>query len=245
MIIFALFGLVVGSFLNVCIDRLPVSQSLLWPASHCPTCQHKLALKDLIPIFSYLWLRGACRYCHASITLRTLWIEMGTGIMFAVLWWRFGLTLELAIISLYFCVLVVILTIDLERGLILNKVLYPAIGITLIVAAFAPNFSIANAAIGMGLGLGIMLLLSLSYRGGMGFGDVKMGGLMGAMVGFPGILIALLIAVIVGGLIGGLLLALAVKRPKDSIAFGPFLSLGTMAALLWGNYLLAWYLDFF
>lgn len=244
MILFALFGVVVGSFLNVCIDRLPDKLSLLRPASHCPACQHRLALKDLIPIFSYLWLKGACRYCQASINSRILWIELGTGIVFALLWWRFDLTPELAIMGFYFCVLIVILTIDLERGLILNKVVYPATAITLITVALVPNFSIANAAAGMGLGLGIMLLLSLFYRGGMGCGDVKMGGLVGAMVGFPGILTALFIAVVVGGLVSGVLVALAVKRPKETIAFGPFLSLGTMVALVWGNYLVTWYMGF-
>jgi len=245
MIVFALVGIAIGSFLNVCIDRLPEGKSLLRPASHCPACQRRLAAKDLIPVLSYLWLRGRCRYCRAPIPQRLLWVELGTGLMFAFLWWWYGLTPELGIMSFYFCLLTLILVVDLERGLILNKVVYPATAIALIIAVFTSNPGIVEALIGGGLGLGIMLLLALLYRGGIGWGDVKMAGLLGVMVGFPGVLVALLLAVVGGGLVAAILLAFKVRGKKEAIAFGPFLSLATMLTLIWGQDLITWYLDFF
>ena len=244
-IIFALVGIAVGSFLNVCIDRLPERQSLLRPASHCPACQRRLAIKDLIPVFSYLWLRGRCRYCRAPIPQRVLWIELGTGLMFAFLWWRYGLTPELGIMSFYFCLLTVILVTDLERGVILNKVVYPAAGIALIIGAFMPNPGIVKVLIGGGLGLAIMLLVALVSRGGIGWGDVKMAGLVGLLTGFPLVLVSLLLAVVGGGLIATVLLVLKLKQRRQTIPFGPFLSLGAMVTLLWGTSILNWYLQLF
>ncbi|MFC1870367.1 prepilin peptidase, partial [Chloroflexota bacterium] len=125
IIIFGLLGVAVGSFLNVCIDRLPGGGSLLKPPSRCPACQRRLTPRDLIPVFSYLWLRGRCRYCQSPIPRRVLWVELSTGLMFVFLWWQYGPTLELGIVTFYFCLLIVILVIDLEQGLILNKVVYP------------------------------------------------------------------------------------------------------------------------
>ncbi|MFC2003462.1 prepilin peptidase [Chloroflexota bacterium] len=244
-IIFGLFGISVGSFLNVCIDRLPAGGSLLHPASHCSTCQHHLASKDLIPVFSYLWLRGRCRYCRAPIPQRVLWVELVTGLMFAFLWWQYGPTLELGILSFYYCLLAVILVIDLEQGLILNKIVYPATAIALIVAVFAPDLGILKALMGGGLGLVALLIVVLIFPRGMGWGDVKMAGLMGVMVGFPGIVVALLLAIVSGGLVAAILLALKVKGRKATMPFGPFLSLATMVTLLWGYDLMSWYLGFF
>jgi len=165
--------------------------------------------------------------------------------MFAFLWWRYGLTPELGIMSFYCCLLIVILVIDLERGLILNKVVYPATAIALIIGTFTSNPGIVKALMGGGLGLVIMLLLALLYKGGMGWGDVKMAGLVGVMVGFPLVLVSLFLAVVGGGLVAMVLLLLRMKRRKQAIPFGPFLSLGTMVTLLWGASILDWYLQLF
>jgi len=147
--------------------------------------------------------------------------------------------------SFYFCLLIIILAIDLEQGLILNKVVYPAIGVALIIDVFASDPGIVNGLIGGGVGLVVMLVLALVSRGGRGWGDVKMAGLMGVMVGFPGIAAALLLGIVSGGLVAGLLLALKIKGRKEAIAFGPFLSLATMVTLLWGHDLINWYLGLF
>ncbi len=252
-IIFGLFGVAVGSFLNVCIDRLPAGGSLLHPPSHCPACQRRLAVKDLIPVFSYLWLRGRCRYCQAPIPRRVLWVELVSGLVFAFLWWQYGPTLKLGVMVFYYCLLAVILVIDLEHGLILNKIVYPAAGVALILvlvmAIFTPEQGflkdITSALIGGGVGLVVLLLVALIFRGGMGLGDVKMAGLMGVMIGFPGILTALLLAIVGGGLIAAILLLLRVKGRKGTMPFGPFLSLATMVTLIWGAEMMNWYLGFF
>jgi len=165
--------------------------------------------------------------------------------MFAFLWWWYGATTELAVISFYWCLLAVILVIDLEHKLILNKVVYPAIVIALIIDVFTPEPGIVSGAVGGGVGLGIMLCVALLFQGGMGWGDVKMAALIGAMVGFPEVLLALSLAMVGGGLVAALLLALKIRKRKESIAFGPFLSLGTMASLLWGHDFITWYLGLF
>ncbi len=251
-IIFGLIGTAIGSFLNVCIDRLPERQSLLHPPSHCPACQRRIAIKDLIPVFSYLWLRGRCRYCRAPIPKRVPWVEMGTGLLFAFLWWQYGLAPELGIMIFYLCLLIIIFVIDLERGVILNRVVYPAAAIALIIAAFTSitgvftsNPGIVRVLIGGGVGLMIMLLLSLIYRGGIGMGDVKMAGLVGLLMGFPLVLVSLFLAVVSGGLVAMVLLLLKIKQRKQTIPFGPFLSLGAMVTLLWGASILDWYQQLF
>ncbi len=122
MPVFTLLGLFIGSFLNVCIDRLPQGQSIINPPSHCSACNHKLGVLDMIPLFSYLWLRGRCPYCRAHIPLRLPVVEGMTGLLFVFLSWKFGLGLELGISLIYACLLIVIFVIDLENQLVLDKV---------------------------------------------------------------------------------------------------------------------------
>ena len=246
---FALLGVAIGSFLNVCIDRLPAHESLLFPASRCAACQKRLSVKELIPVLSYLWLRGRCRHCQAAIPRRILWVEVSSGALFAFLYWYYGLSAELAIVTFYFCLLLVILVVDLEHHLILNKIVYPGAVIALIISIFSAELEvvpgIASAAGGGGIGLAIFLLIFVVSRGGMGWGDVKMAALMGIMLGFPMVFVALFLAVVSGGLVAWVLVLIKIKSRKQGIPFGPFLSLGTMAALLWGTSILDWYLGFF
>ncbi len=248
-----LLGIVIASFLNVCIDRLPRGESLIFPASHCDSCHHPLAIKENIPIFSYLWLRGRCRYCQAPIPRRVLWVEIGTGALFGFTCWRYELSSELAIALLYICLFIVILVIDLEHRLVLNKLVFPAMAVALLISAFFSIFSvqseivpeIQDAAIGGGIGLGLFLLVVIVSRGGMGWGDVKLVALIGLVTGFRLVFVALLMGIILGGVVAVLLLALKVKGRKEAIPFAPFLSLATIATLLWGNDILNWYLGLF
>jgi leader peptidase (prepilin peptidase)/N-methyltransferase len=253
IVVFGLLGMVIASFLNVCIDRLPANQSLISPPSHCPTCNHRLAIKDLIPVFSYLWLRGRCRYCGAPIPRRILWVELGTAVLFALACWQYGLSVELAIALFYSCIFIVIMVIDWERGLILNKIVFPAIVTALVLSAvfsiFLPDIEIVpfigRAALGGGIALALFLLVVIFSRGGMGWGDVKLAALIGLVTGFPGVFIALLIGAILGGVVASTLLALKVKRRRQAIPFGPFLALAAIVTLLWGNNILAWYRGLF
>ncbi len=252
MVVFALLGMTIGSFLNVLIDRLPAGQSIAFPASHCASCQRRLTVRELVPVFSYLWLRGRCRHCQAPIPRRLLWVETGTGALFVFLYWHYGLGPELAVAAVYFCLFVVLMVIDLEHGLILNRLVYPGIVLALILGAigeFLPDLEIVpditGAAAGGAIGLGLFLLIVVISRGGMGWGDVKMAALIGVVCGFPLVFVALFLAVVLGGLIAGLLMVFRARGRKQGIPFAPFLSLGVMLTLLWGGSILNWYLGLF
>ncbi len=245
MILFGMLGLVVGSFLNVCIDRLPAKKSLAYPPSHCDTCQHPLKIWDLIPVVSYLWLHGKCRYCGARIPQRILWVELSTGILFACLFWRYGLTLEFPLIAFYTCILFVLAVIDLRHKLILNIIVYPAAAIALIIGFFLPEFDIYKGLLGGAVGFTILLIPALVSRTGMGWGDVKMAGLIGLMTGYPRVFVGLLGGIMLGGVTAVTLIILKKKSRKDTIPFGPFLALGAFLALIYGQELLDWYLALF
>ncbi len=253
IVAFALLGTAVGSFLNVCIDRLPEGKSIIRPPSHCDSCQRLLAPRDLIPVFSYLWLRRRCRYCQAPLPARSFWVEIGSGFLFAVAYWHSGLSAEFAITAVYGSLFIVIGVIDLEHGLILNKVVYPAAAVALIIGFLEPRAEVIShpwpefisGVIGGAIGFAFLLLPVLIYREGMGWGDVKMAGLIGLVTGFPLVFVALMMGIILGGLVAGALLALKIKKRKEAIPFGPFLSLATIATLLRGSDILGWYLGLF
>lgn len=247
-IILALLGITVGSFLNVCIDRLPEEKSIFTPPSHCPSCQKRLSFFDLMPILSYLWLRGRCRYCKVPIPQRIIWVEVATGVAFAFLHWNYGLSGELAVTAFYFCLFIVLLVIDLDHHILPNKLVYPGIVIAIALSVFMPHLdvvpSIARVAAGGGIGLGIFALIAILSRGGMGWGDVKMAALIGAVTGFPLVFVAMLLAVVSGGLVAWVMILSKSKDRKQGIPFGPFLSLAAMATILWGSNMLDWYMGF-
>ena len=248
---FVVFGLLVGSFLNVVIDRLPAGQSLAFPPSHCGSCKKRLAVSDLIPVLSYISLKGRCRYCGGKIPLRLPLVEAATAGAFALLFAYFGLSSELAIALFYFCLLLVIAIIDLEKQIILPVMIVPAILLAILFSLLLPYSSvipqIKYTMIGGAIGLGIMLLVYvvalILYHGAnaFGFGDVYLGALMGIMLGFPSVLVAIFLAVLAGGITAIGLLAAGKKGRKQAIPFGPFLALGTMLALIWGNSIWGWY----
>jgi len=243
----------VGSFVNVCIDRLPRGQSIVGPPSHCEVCNQKLGILDLIPLFSYIWLRGRCRYCRAIIALKLPLVEGITALLFVFLYWRFGLSLELAELLVFTVILIIIFVIDLEHQLVLNKVTYPAMAIAFIFSFLSPRLGefelLATGVLGQavsslaggGLGLVIMALPFIIYRRGMGMGDIKLGALVGLMTGYPLIFIAVLTSWMTGGLVAAILLVLKIKGRKDPIPFAPFLVITTMATLLWGQAIWQWY----
>jgi leader peptidase (prepilin peptidase) / N-methyltransferase len=236
-----LVGIVFGSFLNVVIDRLPEGQSLLRPPSHCPGCGRCLAARDLIPVVSYLQLHGRCRYCKTRIPQRILWVELVTGLIFALLWWRYGPGAEFGILAVYSCVFIVIFVIDLDHSLILDKVTYPASVFALATVPLNDKVSIGESLAGGAIGGAILLLPVIFSRGGMGLGDVKMAGLMGLATGFPVIFVALFIGIVSGGLVATGLIVSKRRGRKDAIPFGPFLAIGAMVALVWGKTIWNWY----
>jgi leader peptidase (prepilin peptidase)/N-methyltransferase len=246
--LFAILGLIVGSFLNVCIDRLPQNKSIVFPPSHCEACQHKLAAKDLIPLFSYLRLRGRCRYCQAAIPRRVFWVELATALIFALLCWHYGLSAELGVMIFYACLFTIIFVIDLEQGLILNKVVYPGMVVALLLALYPlpwlsepMGMRIAYSALGGAIGFAILLLIALVSRGGMGWGDVKLAALIGLATGFPLVFLSIIMGAILGGIVAVALVIAKKKNRRQTIPFGPFLAVAAMVTLLWGSNILSWY----
>ena len=248
---FGLLGLAVGSFLNLCIDRLPNDKSIVKPRSHCDNCNTTLKAADLVPILSYLWLRGRCRYCGARIPLRNLLVEIACGAIFAALAWHYGLHQELAFAVVYAGLFIVIFVIDLEQGLVLNSLIVAGAVLAFAFSFFQGGFEefwprvgpgiTLSALLGGALGFGIMLLPYLISRGGMGAGDVKLAGFIGLVVGFPQVLAALLVGIVAGGIVAILLLVFKLRKRKEAIPFGPFIAVGAMVALVWGNQIIDWY----
>ena len=254
-VFFVLLGLAIGSFLNVCIDRLPSGRSIVTPPSRCDQCQHRLALADLIPVFSYLWLRGRCRHCGAVLPKRLVVVELVSGALLGALYVVFGPEAEFGVAAFWACVFIVIFVIDLEQGLVLDKIVFPSLLVALVFAGLVDDLpwlqgigvmeewpQIANAGLGAGVGFllfAFMLVFALVVLGkeGLGWGDVKLAALIGLVCGFP-----LILLVIVVGALVGLLMALVMGRLKFSatIPFGSALVVATMSAMVTGQRILDW-----
>lgn len=239
---YGFLGLLIGSFLNLCIDRLPKGESILWPRSHCEACGQELGARELVPVLSYLFLRGRCRHCGMAIPARLPLVEGSTGLMFFLLWQIYGPGRELMLASLYGAILIVISGIDLEHQLIPNRLVYPASLVALAMAFVRPGEAAWKALGGGAVGLGLLWLIALLFRGGMGMGDVKLAGLVGLILGVPAVLLALLMAFTLGGATGGALLLAGRKGRRDPLPFGPFLAAAALATMLYGEALVSWYI---
>lgn len=251
----SLVGIAIGSFLNVCIDRLSLRKSLIFPSSHCDSCQRKLGLLDLVPVFSYLFLRGRCRYCCARIPIRIFLVEIISGLLFFLAYWRYGLTAQFGVTAFWCCIFLVIIFIDWEHKLILNVITYPAIVIAIVLLAvhtyvsgvvlLPPEATLVNGVIS-GAALFIFFLLIVLIRpDAMGMGDAKMVALIGLVSGFPLVVFSMIIGIVLGGIVAIVLLATKKKGRKDVIAYGTFLGIGPIIALLFASDIINWYLGFF
>jgi leader peptidase (prepilin peptidase)/N-methyltransferase len=245
IIFLAILGAAVGSFLNVCIDRLPRRQSMLRPASHCDGCRVSLRWMELLPIISFLVLRGRCRYCQVSIPRRSPIVETIMAASFGLLVYYFSLGTQSAIFAFYIAIFTLIFFIDLERGIIPNRVIYPAASVAVLLSFFLPEVGLVRALIGGILGFGLLFGIYLAARGGMGGGDVKLAGLIGLAAGFPAVVPSLLLACLGGGVTASVLLGLRRKRRRDPVPFGPFLAVGALAGLLWGTQMVEVWINLF
>ena len=244
-----LFGTCLGSFLNVCIDRLPRGGSLLGPPSHCPACGRRLSAFELVPLASYLWLRGRCRTCGVAIGARTPVVELAAGALFASLHWFYGFGGHFWVLAYYGSLLLVLAAIDIEHRLILNKIVYPALPVSFALSFFVlpdphfPDIGVASALLGFAVAFAFFASPNLVYREGMGWGDIKLAALVGMATGFPLALVAAVISVVAGGLVAIGLVLFGGRGRKEGIPFGPYLCLGAMAALIWGEAIVDWYKD--
>jgi len=234
-------GLLAGSFLNVCICRLPRGESIVFPPSGCPACGRRLGVAELVPVFSWLWQRGRCRGCAAAISWRYPVVELLTGCTFLLLLYQLGLTAAFAASAAFFAVVIVIAFIDLEYQLIPNRLVIVLLVVAAIRQIFWPEAPLASAIYGALFGSLLLLALAILSGGGMGGGDVKLMLPLGFYSGLPETLLLLLLAFISGGLVGGALLLLKIKGRKDAIPFGPFLSTAALVTALAGRQILDWY----
>lgn len=233
-----IIGAAVGSFLNAAADRLVKRVSLLTPASHCDMCQHPLGALDLIPVVSYLALRGRCRYCGAPIGARSLWVELGTALVFALAAWQMApqdvtTLLELGMVSAFLGILMLVTVTDLEHGLILDRVMWPGLALALLYALTRGWPALGSHVLGGLAGAGLILLIRAVVPEGMGEGDVKLTAFIGLTCGLRGLGFALFIGFVVGGIIAAILLAAGRKKRGDTLPLGPFLALGGAVALLY------------
>ena len=245
----AWLGLAVGSFLNVVIYRLPLQKSVVRPGSRCPGCGYELRWFDNIPVLSWLLLRGRCRTCGASISIRYPIVEILTMVMFLLHWWVFGWTVLMAVRLVFACALIALFAIDLEHHLLPDRITLPGIVVGLVSSLIVPGGPL-DAILGTILGGGVLWAIGEAYyrysgQEGMGGGDVKMLAMVGAFLGWKLVLVTLVLSSIAGSVIG--LLVIAIKRGgmKYALPYGTFLALGALAASLVGNRVVAWYLGLY
>jgi leader peptidase (prepilin peptidase)/N-methyltransferase len=240
------FGLLVGSFLNVCIYRLPRRETILWGRSHCPHCGRQIRAWENVPVISWLWLRGRCAGCQAPISLQYPLVELATGIVFAATAWLLGPTLLLIPRLLFGAAMIVLFMIDLNERILPNVITLPGIVLGLLFGLIGPpgfrDALIGAVACSLTLwGVGEAVSRALG-KDALGFGDVKMVAMMGAFLGWKVTLVALFMASLLGSLIGVALVA--ITRNRDYlIPLGSFLAIGALAASALGDPLVAWYVS--
>lgn len=239
-------GLCVGSFLNVCIHRLPLKESVVWPASRCPGCGHDLAWFDNIPVASYLVLRGRCRSCRAPISIRYPIVEALTAAIFLLHWMVFGPTPLLAVRLLFACALIVLFAIDLDHQILPDVITLPGIVVGFVCSVFLPPGPLMSLA-GIALGGGLLWAIAeawfrLRKVEAMGFGDVKMLAMVGAFLGIKLVVFTFVVSSMIGGLVGVLLIATRRADMATKVPFGTMLAVAALIASLYGEPLLTWYL---
>jgi len=249
IVVAGVFGAMIGSFLNVCIYRLPLRRSIVWPGSACGWCGHLLAWFENVPVVSYLILRGRCRACRAAISLRYPLVELLTAAMFAGAWWYYGPSALLVSRLLFGCALIVLFAIDLEHHLLPNVITLPGIFVGFAFSLITEPGWMASLA-GILAGGGVLWGVAEAYylirhEEGLGMGDVKMLAMIGAFVGWKLMLITLMMASFAGSIVGIMLIVSKRGGMKYALPFGTFLALGAALAATIGPGVLDWYLGFY
>ncbi|MEW6188688.1 MAG: prepilin peptidase [Actinomycetota bacterium] len=246
-LVFFIFGLAVGSFLNVCIYRLPRKESIIFPNSHCPHCGGVIKIYDNIPLVSYLLLKGRCRYCEGRISIQYPLVELLTGLLFLFCFLKFGPSTRFLSASFFTSILLLVAAIDLKHKIIPNKVILPALVIQAILVILSNPQAMSSSLIGFFIGGGLLLLVALLAhlflrREGMGGGDIKLAAFLGIFLGWY-VLIALFLGFLLGAIAGIALIIFKEMSRRDIIPFGPFLALGGLITLFFGPQIFHYYLS--
>ncbi|MEC9488788.1 MAG: prepilin peptidase [Halanaerobium sp.] len=237
-----IFGLVIGSFLNVCIYRLPKEQSIIWPPSSCPYCSHRLRWYELLPVVSFLLLKGKCSECGEPISIRYPAVELFTALIALLLYLKFGLSWALISFFLLSCFLIMVAFIDAAYWKIPDMITLPGILLGIFFSFFNPGITILESLIGLLVGGGILLLIGLVYQGGMGGGDIKLMAMVGSFTGWFSALLIIFLAALLGSIYGLVMIFQGRKGRKSKVQFGVFLALATFLIIFFGEGLKDWYI---
>lgn len=246
----ALIGLLIGSFLNVVIHRVPRGESVVHPRSRCPGCENEIAPRDNIPVISWLLLRGKCRHCGTSISVRYPLVEAGTALTFVVMTLAIGINAQLPAYLYLAAVGVALAMIDLDVKRLPNALTLPSYGVGLVLLAVASFVdddwdALVRGALGMAALFGFYFLLALIYPSGMGFGDVKLAGVLGLYLAYQSwgvLLVGGFLGFALGAFVGGGLMVAKRAGRKTKVPFGPFMLAGTLLGLLVGQQIWDWYI---
>ena len=247
-IIIFIQGLCIGSFLNVCIYRVPQSKSIMHPRSMCPNCSTPIPFYDNIPVFSYLLLRGRCRQCKVKISPRYPMVELLGGLTALGTYLKFGLTWEALIYYVFIAALIVVTFIDLDHRIIPDVITLPGIPLCFAASFLLPEITYLEALIGVIAGGGSLFLVAWTYslltkKEGMGGGDIKLLAMMGAIIGWKGVLFTIFVGSLTGTLAGLAVMLQSRKGMKLAVPFGPFLSIGCITYIFFGIPLITWYFN--
>jgi len=236
-------GTVLGSFFNVCIYRIPREESIAYPPSHCTNCNNTIKWYDLIPVISYIILKGKCRYCKEKVSIRYPIIELITGVIFMTLYIEYGIGFNFGKYALFSCFLIVIGMIDFDTTDVYITTTIPGIicGVLLMIVGWRLNYGLTTYIYGAVLGGGLIALIIL-VTGGMGWGDAEICVLCGLFLGLKLTAFMLFLSFIIGGLIGIILIVTKKKSRKDYIPFGPSITIAAIIAMYYGETLVTWYL---
>jgi leader peptidase (prepilin peptidase)/N-methyltransferase len=242
-----IFGLCIGSFLNVCIYRIPAGRSVVHPGSMCPVCGVSIPFYDNIPVLSYLWLRARCRNCRTSISFRYPMVELLCGLFALCCLLRFGPSLPALIYFAMVAVLLVVTFIDLDHQIIPDGITLPGIPIAFIAGLALPGLTWVDSLAGIGVGGGSLFLVAWGYqlvakKEGMGGGDIKLLAMIGALIGWQGVLFTVFVSSAVGTVVGLGIMFQGRKNLKLALPYGPFLAIGAIAYIFFGKALIGWYL---
>jgi len=242
------FGLCIGSFLNVCIFRLPISKSVVRPRSMCPKCGYMIRSYDNIPVLSYLMLGGKCRQCREAISFRYPMVEIISGLFAVAAVYKFGLTPEAIVYYVFIACLLVITFIDIDHRIIPDMITLPGIPIFFLASFALPDMTYIDSLLGLLSGGGSLYLVAWTYQAlakkeGMGGGDIKLLAMMGVLIGWKGVLFTIFVSSLVGTLIGLAVMLYTRANMKLAVPFGPFLSVGAVSYIFFGNEIIAWYFN--
>ncbi|HOF05589.1 MAG TPA: prepilin peptidase [Syntrophales bacterium] len=240
-------GAVVGSFLNVCIYRLPRGESIVFPSSRCPRCGRGITWYDNIPLISYVLLKRRCRHCREAISGRYPLVEAITAVMALAAYGKFGFTFAFPVVFLFLATLIVVTFIDIEHQIIPHEIVLPGIPVFLLTSVFVMGLPFLDSFLGIMVGIGTLYLIAVYYEQltgneGMGGGDVNLMAMLGAFLGWQSLLFILMVAAVTGAVVGIVLMIRKDATMKYAVPFGPFLSLGAVLYLFWGRDLLKYFL---